>query len=301
MKIKTILVGCLLVLGSIQIATAQDDLQDILDREQNKTSDYVSPAFKMTRVAFGHSTEVRNQGVLELFTATRFWNFPGDRSESFVADKVTTRIALEYGITDRLSFGVGGTTFDGLFDGYLKYNLVSQNKGEKNNPFNITLFQGASYNSSSIPNPLVADDFSDRLGYTTQLLVSRRFSPKFSFQVAPTFVHKSLGLSNADNNNFFALGFGARYKLGPHLELVSEYYRTLNPIDSFNTYDPFAIGVNWEVGDILIQLMLTNTRNMVEDTFITQTRNNFNFKDPNLHFGFNATYVFHLSNKLKKK
>ncbi len=301
MKIKTTVIGSLLVLGSIQIITAQDDLQDILDREQNETSDYVSPAFKMTRIAFGHSTEVRNQGVLELFTATRFWNFPGDRSESFVADKVTTRIALEYGITDRLSFGAGGTTFDGLFDGYLKYNLVSQNKGEKNNPFNITLFQGASYNSSSMPNPAIADDFSDRLGFTTQLLVSRRFSQKFSFQVAPTFVHKSLGTSSQDNTSFFALGFGARYKLGPHLELVSEYYRTLNPIDSFNTYDPFAIGVNWEVGDILIQLMLTNTRNMVEDTFITQTRNNFNFKDPNLHFGFNATYVFHLSNKLKKK
>ena len=118
--------------------------------------------------------------------------------------------------------------------------------------------------------------------------------------MAPTFVHKPLGVSNQDNKNFFALGFGARYKLGPHLSIVSEYYRTFNPIESFDTYDPFAIGVNWELGDILIQLMLTNTRNMVEDTFITQTTNNFKFKDPNLHFGFNATYVFHLKNKLKK-
>ncbi|RNC88286.1 MAG: hypothetical protein ED556_03635 [Winogradskyella sp.] len=299
MKTKTIICAIVLLLGCANLLNSQE-LLDILKQEQKDSARYVTPAFKMTRIAFGHSTEVRAKGVLEFFTATRFWNFPGDRSESFVADKVTTRIALEYGITDRLSFGVGGTTFDGLFDGYLKYRLVSQGKGQKTNPFNITLFQGASYNSSS--GSIYSNNASissDRFAYTTQVLISRKFSKKFSFQVTPTFVHKSLGLNASDNKNFVAIGFGARYKIGPHMSLVSEYYRTLNPVESFDTFDPFAIGVNWEVGDILIQLMLTNTRNMVEDTFITQTRNNFNFKDPNLHFGFNATYVIHFNNKLK--
>ncbi|GGI56427.1 DUF5777 family beta-barrel protein [Winogradskyella haliclonae] len=301
MTIKKTAIACLLLLGSIQMSTAQD-LLEILNKEQKSITNYVPPAFKMTRVAFGHSTEVRSKGVLELFTATRFWNLPGDRSQSFAADKITTRIALEYGVSDRLSFGIGGTTFDGLFDSYFKYKLWRQQKGEKSMPFNVALLQTGSYNSSSgsIYSGL-SGDFSERLAFTSQVLVSRRMSSKFSLQLAPTFVHKPLGVSNQDNKNFFALGFGARYKLGPHLALVSEYYRTFNPIDSFDTYDPFAIGVNWELGDILIQLMLTNTRNMVEDTFITQTRNNFNFKDPNLHFGFNATYVFHLSNKLKNK
>lgn len=303
MKIKKVIIGCLLLVSSIQITTAQDNLLDILDKEQKDSIGYVLPAFKLTRIAFGHSTEVRSKGVLELFTATRFWNFPNERSDraaSFVADKVTTRIALEYGISDRLSFGLGGTTFDGLFDGYFKYKLLDQKKGDNPFPFNITLFQGASYNSSSIPNPAIADDFTDRLGFTTQVLISKRLSKKFSLQLSPTFVHKSLGVPSQDDSNFFAIGFGARYKIGPHMALVSEYYKTLNPITSFDTFDPFAIGVNWEVGDILIQMMLTNTRNLVEDTFITQTRNNFNFRDPNLHFGFNATYVFHLRNRLKK-
>lgn len=300
MKIKEIICLGMLLLGCVQMSIAQEDLLEILKSEQKDSVGYITPAFKMTRVAFGHSTEVRAKGVLELFTATRFWNFPRDRSESFVADKLTTRIALEYGITDRLSFGVGGTTFDGLFDGYLKYKLLAQKKGEKPSLFNITFLQAASYNSSALPYMAAENDFSSRLGYTTQVLISRKMSSDFSLQIAPTFIHRSLGLSDIDDNNFFALGFGARYKLGPHLELVSEYYRTFNPIESFNTYDPFAIGVNWELGDILLQFMLTNTRNMAEDRFITQTRNNFNFKDPNLHFGFNATYVFHLKNRLKK-
>ena len=60
------------------------------------------------------------------------------------------------------------------------------------------------------------------------------------------------------------------------------------------------IGVNWELSHLMLQFHVTNARNYAEDVFITQTTNNFNFKDPNLHFGFNATFVLHTSkNKLK--
>ena len=49
-----------------------------------------------------------------------------------------------------------------------------------------------------------------------------------------------------------------------------------------------------------LQFHLTNVRNFAEDAFITQTANNFNFKDPNLHFGFNATFVLHTKKKKLK-
>ncbi|MDC8005881.1 DUF5777 family beta-barrel protein [Aureisphaera galaxeae] len=298
MRTKNIFTVCLLLLGVVLNSNSQD-LLEILDNEQKSEIGYVPATFKMTRIAFGHSTETRSKGVLEVFAANRFWNTPEPRSQSFAADKLSTRIALEYGISDRLSMGIGGTTFDGLFDGYLKYSLFNQQGGDDPFPFNITLFQGGSYNSSGIPNPAINDDFNDRLSFTSQILISRRVSSNFSVQVAPTYVHKSLGLTTEDPNNFFAMGFGARYKLGLHVAVVSEYYATFNPIESFNTYGPFALGVNWELSDVQLQFMLTNAVNMVEDTFITQTRNNFNFKNPNLNFGFNATYVIHFNNALR--
>ncbi|MEM7382600.1 MAG: DUF5777 family beta-barrel protein, partial [Bacteroidota bacterium] len=88
---------------------------------------------------------------------------------------------------------------------------------------------------------------------------------------------------------------------GGHVSVVSEYYYTTNPIESFDTYGPFALGVNWELGDVMLQFMLTNAVNMVEDAFIAQTRNNFNFRNPNLNFGFNATYIIHFKRGLKNK
>ncbi len=288
-----------LLLTTVRCAFSQD-LLDILESEQQDTTQFIPATFKMTRIAIGHSTEVRGKGILELFVANRFWNTPAERSQSFVADRLSSRIALEYGISDKLTFGVGATTFDGLFDAHLKFRML-QHSGAKGRPFTITLFQNMSYNSSAIVNQSIPDNFSDRAAFTSQLLLSKKVSKDFSFQVSPTYIHKTLALAEDDPTNFFALGVGARYKVGGHLSLVSEYHHTFNPIKSFDTFDTFAIGANWELGDIMLQFMLTNAVNMVEDAFIAQTRNNFNFRNPNLNFGFNATYVFHLRNRLKKQ
>jgi len=300
MKNSKLYIYLIILLGSTLTVSSQN-LLDILEAKHQDSIGTLTPTFKLTRIAIGHSTEVRQKNVLEVSAFNRFWNLPTPRSQSFAADKMSTRFSLEYGITNKLSIGIGATTFDKLFDGYLKYNLISQNNGIKPAPINVTVLQSGSYNSGAIPYQVTQGEFSDRFSFTTQLLLSRKISKEFSFQLAPTFVHKSLFLTADDPENFFAVGFGGRYKLGPHLSVVSEYYANINPVKSFDSYGPFALGVNWELGDVLLQFMLTNAVNMVEDTFITQTRNNFNFKNPNLNFGFNATYVIHFDNKLKKK
>ncbi len=273
------------------------DLLNLLDGQQENDVQYAPSAFMMTRIAFGHSTEVRPKNVLEIFVANRFWNTPAERSQSFVADRMSSRIALEYALSDRLTFGAGATTFDGLFDSYLKYRVAIQRPDGW--PFTMTLFQNASYDSSPIADQTISDDFSDRLSFTSQLLLSKRVSKNFSFQLSPTLVNRSLGLIDTDPTTFFVLGVGARYKLGPHVSFVSEYYHLFNDVDSTTTYNPIAFGVNWELGDLMLQFMLTNSWFMVEDSFITRTPNNFNFRNPNLNFGFNATYVIHFKNKLK--
>jgi hypothetical protein len=311
MKTKKTIFTVLLLLGWFQYSISQDLLQ-ILESEQQDTSGYIPATFKMTRIAFGHSTEVRSQGVLEVFVANRFWNLPKARTQKTFAIKLNSRIALEYGLSDRLTLGVGGSTFDALFDGYLKYKLLTQKQGIKKTPFNVTLFQNVNYYSNSGSVPLGAyGPSSNKLSFTSQMLISRKISKKFSFQISPTYIHKRFNFSEERDEDedysssqegkkdFFALGIGARYKIGTHLSLVSEYYKTFNPEESFDTYSPFALGVNWEIGDVLLQFMLTNTVSMVEGSFIAQTRNKFNFRDPNLNFGFNATYVIHFKNKLK--
>ncbi len=298
MKSKEILFFFILVLTANGLL-AQKGLLEILDEEQQESPQYTLATFKATRISYGHSIETRKKGILEVSVANRFWNTPNLYSQSFGADKMNARIALEYGISDRLSTGFGGSTWDGLFDGYLKYRLIRQRSDSESSPVSVTLFQNASYYSEGITAPNIDDSFSSRLSFTSQALIARKFTSDFSLQIAPTWVHKGMRYSEEDPKNYFALGIGGRYKLGGHLSLVSEYYAVFNRKESYDTYGPFSIGVNWELGDVMLQFMLTNASHIVEDAFITGTSYNFNFKNPNLNFGFTATYVIHFNRKLK--
>ena len=285
---------------SLHQVKAQNELLDILDKEHSDTVPQFVPAtFKSTRITYGHSVETRKKGILEVFAATRFWNTPELRSQSFGVDKLNARIALEYGINDRLTAGIGGSTWDGVFDAFVKYRLVRQRSDGQGSPFGVTVFQNSSYNSDAISNPYVLDGFSNRLSFTTQLLIAKKINSDFSLQIAPTFIHRSAVYTQDERQNHLALGFGGRYKLGPHVSLVSEYYTVFNPVENIDTYGPFAIGANWELGDVMLQFMLTNAPSMVESSFIAETRNNFNFKNPNLNFGFNFTYIIHFKRQLK--
>ncbi|MGC6430504.1 MAG: DUF5777 family beta-barrel protein [Jejuia sp.] len=276
------------------------ELLDILEKEQKDTLMFTEATFKYSRITFGQSVQTRKNGTLDVVMSNRFWNTPTERSQSFFVDRINTRFALEYGLSDRLLLSAGISTFDERFDGFLKYKLVKQGLRGNGSPVTISLFQNVSYFDDMLPYSSPGTMTSNRFSFTSQILIAKKITSDFSLQVSPTFIHRGLVFNENDPQNHFAIGFAGRYKLGGHVSFVSEYYYVANPIESFNTYGPFSIGINWEVSDTMLQFMLTNAVSMVEDAFITQTRNNFNFKNPNLNFGFSFVYTFHLKNRLKQ-
>lgn len=284
-----LLISFLVISSSFQA----QNLLDKLDKELAKIPQYTIGTFKTTRIALGHSVETRRKGQLEIAVFTRFWDTPNSNKTSFLSDKKTHRFSLEYGLTDRLTIGTGYTDFDGIYDGFLKYKLVRQQTGKTGTPLSITLLQSYAYRSKKLGNVTPFITGADKSAYTTQLMFAKKFNTKFSTQITPTFVHRAKSILIEDPNSQFAIGFGARHKVGKHTSIVSEYHYVTNPLKSVKTYGAFAIGVNWELSHLLLQFHITNARNFAEDTFIMQTTNNFNFHDPNLHFGFNATFVLH--------
>lgn len=293
------------------------DLLDQLDKEFPKTPIYEIATFKTTRIGLGHSIETRKQGALEISVYNRFWNHKEGNTQRFLADEVSIRFGLDYAITDNFTIGTGYTNFDKITDGFLKYKLVRQIKDSKKSPFSITLMQSFSHremenNYTYGPKPSIKASSINKIintlydyngyssnqnlyAFTTQVLIARKFNSKFSAQLSPIFITRNSNFFEGQPKNQFALGFGARYKVGGHVSIVSEYFQVFNPLKTVNTYNPFMIGVNWELSHLLLQFQITNARNYADDTFITQTTNNFNFHDGNFHFGFNATFVLHLS------
>jgi len=281
----------LLMVGMTLSVSAQDSLFESMKKMQIDTTMFTIATFQATRIQLSHSIETRKKNVLEISAMTRYWNTPTETSNAFVADRMSARFGLEYGITDRLTFGAGFSTINSISDAFLKYRLLRQQDNGQNK-FSITLLQAVSHNgqSESFYSTLNSSSFSDALSFTSQLLIARKFSRNFSFQIMPTFIKKNTVFWPTDDENHFAIGFGARYKVGRHVSIASEYYHVTNPIESFQTYSPFSLGVNWELSDLMLQFKMTNTPNFVEEAFITRTQRNFNFKDGNFFFGFHATY-----------
>lgn len=277
--------------------TNAQSLLNTLDKEQINTPQYEIATFKATRIAIGQSIENRAKGVLQLGTLNRFWNLPDTNIQSFVADRWSSQFNVEYGISDRFTAGASWTTFENTFDGYLKHNLIKQLKNRKQ-PLSVSLFQQSSYThpDSRFNGKGTFDSFENRFGFTSQLLIARKFDSNFSAQISPTYIHTSYALPK-DPKNQFAVGFGGRYKVKPHVSIVSEYYYVANPLKSADTYGAFALGVNWDVRYLLLQFQMTNALSMTTDRFITQTKKNFNTNDGNFFFGFNAIFTIHTQEK----
>ena len=197
------------------IAFAQDDLLAELEKDTESETEYTFATFKGTRLANGHTIETKNAGSLEFIFAHRFGAINGGAYEMFGLDEALVRLGLDYGITDRLSFSIGRNSFDKTMDSYLKFKLLRQSSGEKSFPFSATVLLGGAYKFSPKNNFDVSPEFEniDRLSYTAQVLMARKFSRNFSFQLMPTIVHKNAVVESREENDQVALGLGGRIKL----------------------------------------------------------------------------------------
>ncbi|MCL6216788.1 DUF5777 family beta-barrel protein [Zunongwangia pacifica] len=275
-------------------ASAQNQMS-ILEDETPVETTPVSATFKGTRIINGHSIENRKQGVLEFLISHRFGRTNDGIDQLFGLDESNIRFALEYALTDDLTLGLGRSSFEKTLDGFAKYRLLKQTTGVKPTPVSISVFGSIIRKTIKNYAPDEKPDFSDRLYYTSQLLIARKFSDKFSLQLTPTYIHKNSVQKNQDPHDIFAIGTGARMKLSKRVSFNAEYFYTINPLKSIDTKNSFAVSVDIETGGHVFQIMLSNAITMVENSFITETTDSF-FKG-DIHLGFNISRAFQVSHK----
>ena len=291
-KNKLISFVVLLVLMLTSYTYAQDDLLSQLQSEESNKPKKIEATFKGTRIINGHSVEVRSAKILQFIISHRFGTLNGGAYELFGLDESSIRIGLEYGVTDNFDVGLGRSSFGKDFDFFAKYKLASQTTGGSSFPVTITAFGSTTINSLRNENPERMLEFKHRVSYVGQILIARKFSDALSLQITPTYIHRNLVPTEEDDNDLLSVGFGGRMKLTKRLSINAEYFYQINDIESLNTNDAFAIGVDIETGGHVFQLNFTNARSMIESGFITETADDF--FDGDIRFGFNISRVFQL-------
>lgn len=288
---KKLLLGIFLVAISSPLFS-QDDLLDILNDEtpENAIEDIITSTFKGTRIVNGHSIENKKDKELEFIIAHRFGRINTGLYDLFGLDNANIRFAFEYGLSDNLTIGVGRSSFEKTYDSFLKYSLLKQKKGENPFPVAVSLFGSVALKTLRDYDPENKRSFAESLFYVGQVLIARKFSPSFSLQLTPTYVHRNTVRIAEDPHDIFALGFGGRIKLSKRVALNTEYYFAFDESKSINTRNALAFGIDIETGGHVFQIIVSNAITMIEKSFITETTGDFFAGD--IHLGFNLSRTF---------
>lgn len=289
MKAPSILVVIFVLLQ--QAAMAQNDLMKEL-QDSSKKKEYVSGAFKSTRVINGQSIEMLGAGVLDVRILHRFGPVNQGVSEFFGLDQASMRLGFDYGISKNFTAGIGRTTTNKDLDGFLKYRPIQQ--AINGSPVSVILMGGMSVQTYKNTDTTRDLTFKARTGYYLQAIVGRKIGQSFSLQLSPTLVHRNEVLTG-DANDVYAVGVGARYKVSHRVALVVDYFYVANGFPHDRGSNPLSVGVDIETGGHVFQLHFSNSSGMNERAFITETT--YKWGKGDIMFGFNLSRVFNVKKR----
>jgi len=211
------------------------------------------------------------------------------------------RFGFNYVPIDKLLVGVSFTEYNLTWEGYAKYALLKQTQGGSI-PVSVSYYVNAAVDTKK------QGDYphsSDRWMFFHQLLIARKISDKFSFQVAPSLTHVNsvqgfyTGDTTADgksvlekemHHDHFAIAFSGKVKLSNTLGLLLNYDQ---PITKHNVNNPnpnLSAGLEINTSSHTFQILLGNYH------YITPSRNNYynhnNYKDGQWLIGFNLTRLW---------
>lgn len=297
----------------------QEDLLSLLDStETTKTHEKVSATFKTSKIISMQSTETVKANTMDFRVTHRFGSIGaesgGGAHTLYGLDNSTDiRISFDFGITEKLTLGVGRSKQKELIDGLVKYRFLSQTK-DNHIPVSMAFYGDMSYNpqeaSQFYSGMAVTSGFKQndihRFSYTSQLLIARKFGTRFSMELAPTFQHRNFVLTsiNPDNsgeetNDLLSMGAGFRLKITKRMAIIADYYyiiskyRTNNSANPF--YNPLAVGLEIETGGHVFHINYTNASGIIENNYIPNTTDSW--LKGGYKWGFNISRVFNLGRK----
>jgi hypothetical protein len=285
-KWAVILTGCLFLPLS---AWCQSDLLHMLEQTTEKKPQYTTATFKSTRVINLQSVETVAGGALDFRISHRFGKINSGAYNFFGLDQATMRLGFEYGLSDRITIGLGRSSFQKYFDSFLKAKLLRQRKGG-GFPFSVVWFSSVGLNSLKFDDDGKNHRFDSRLTYSHQLIVGRKFSERFSLQLSPTIIHRNQVQSELEESDVYALGVGGRIKLSKRMSLNGEYVFLKPGYTADHQTESFSLGVDIETGGHVFQLHVTNSPGMTEQSFVA--RNTDSWSKGELFYGFNVSRTF---------
>ncbi len=275
----------------VDLFKMQDSINAI--ETKNHGVDKVVNTFYSTRLVNSQTVEITGKGSMDFRISHRFEPLNLGFYNMFGLDYASMRLGFDFGLTDNLMVGIGRTTFNKEYDGFIKYRVLHQSTGAKNIPLSVTLVGSMAYKNIDM-DPTLKITSSDRTFFTGQVLVGSKLNEHTSVQISPTYTHynRIVGFTGG-STDMFSLGLLARQKISKRVSINCEYFYQINRFDG--THDPLSLGVDINTGGHVFQLHFTNSTGMNDHTFIHETTGSWGKGD--IRWGFNVSRIFNIGKR----
>lgn len=292
---KKIILLFSLQLCSFLVVNAQDDLLSGIEDTTVQLARPLTALFKSSRLVNGHTTETAAKNHLDFKIHHRFGKINDGAYKLWGLDNADMMLGFEYGVTKKFTVGLVRNTYSKMYTGSIKYKFFGQTgKGKKSYPFTMTYYGNMSVNSLTWKDqgvdPTRTNYFSSRLTYINQLLFAKKFGEYMTIQLMPMHYHQNLVTYATEPNDLFVMGVGGSFKMTRSSRLNIEYLPVLNRDSRSTTVNSLSIGVDIETGGHVFQLIMSNSRGMVENSIIPYTTGKWSKGD--IYFGFNLLRYF---------
>jgi hypothetical protein len=197
------------------------------------------------------------------------------------------RLGVNYAPIKKLYLGIGITKSNMLWDGNIKYSIITQSQ-KGGYPVSVTYYANMAYDTRKDPDASLFKYNTNRFSYFHQLIIARKVTDRLSVQVAPSLSHQNFvygfykqvdsatrTIANAMNHNHIAVAFSARYKLTDVTSLLFNYDQPITKHYSNNPNPNISFGVEFNTSNHSFQLFAGNYY------FLNPQRNNlFNKNSP---------------------
>ncbi len=268
---------CLLILTPANSIFAQDEEPD------NRP---IRPPFETINLIDNATTVNLYKGGLNLEIMHRFSEIKEISDLFGIYGSANTRLAMNYGITDRIMAGFGTTRDYKLQDFEWKVALLTQTRSNSM-PVSLSYYGNMVIDARSEDNfgPEETYNFSHRMSYLTQVIASHKAGP-VSMQVAPCFAWFN-GVQNGYNNMNLGLSFGVRAQVLWTHSIIVEYDQPLTQHEAMETKPNLSFGVEIGTSTHSFRVFAANYSSIVK-----QYNMFYNTNDPwagDFRFGFNIS------------
>lgn len=266
---------------------SQNSLLNEITAESDYENTFEMPAFKAMKVVNNQSTKLAGKSDLYLYVGHRFGAIKGGIGSLFGLDYANTKIEMLYGLFNQVQVGFSRESFKKTYNVHVKYEIKRQTN---NFPVSIVGYNSINLDTSLDENVYPNLNYNERYVYISQLLISRRFSDKFSLQLSPSVIKHNFLTTQAKADYNYVLNTGSRLKISKRSSFNIDYSYHLNRLKNSSEKNVLSLGIDMETGGHVFQLLFSNTQASDEAGVLTGAEGDWLKSD--IFFGFNILRVF---------